>query len=116
MGNTFLDTNLTDGVKTPENGSSTSKNGTQTQLKSTKKKHSSNLANDKIGPSHSSINSKISNEIRPLCHSDGCGTSPNKSANMQETPVPLMSKPALEDLAEEVTSRPNVDSSSQRNP
>lgn len=114
--NRFLDMNLKDGVTTPENGLSNTKNGTQTQLKSAEKKLLSNLANEKIVPSHSSINSNISNEKRPLSHSDGFSSSPNMTANMQETPVALRSKPILEDLAEEATSRPNVDSRSRSNP
>ncbi|CAI9781382.1 unnamed protein product [Fraxinus pennsylvanica] len=114
--NRFLDINLKDEVTTPENGLSNTENGAQTHLKSAEKKLLSNIANEKIGPSHSSINSNISNEKRPLSHSDGFSSSPNMAANVQETPVALRSKPVLEDLAEEATSRPNVDSRSHSNP
>ncbi|KAL2511008.1 IQ-domain 5 [Abeliophyllum distichum] len=114
--NRFLDINFKDGVKIHENGLSATKNGTQAQLKSAGKKLSSNVANEKIGPSRSNTNPNISNEKRHLSHSDGFSSSPNMSANMQETTVALRSKPVLEDWAEEATSRPNVDSRSHSNP
>ncbi|KAI3461242.1 hypothetical protein Pfo_017905 [Paulownia fortunei] len=117
--NRFLDINLKDGVKIRENGPADVKNESTTQFNSTVKRPTSNIANGK-GPSRSSNNSNVSNEKRAASHSDGCSSSPNKSANVQETPGTLfsstMSKPVLEDLVEEATSRPNVGSRSHSNP
>ncbi|KAA8550150.1 hypothetical protein F0562_001834 [Nyssa sinensis] len=107
--NRFLDINLRDGVMIHENGSADGKNGARAQLKSAGKKPispnvHSNLSNQKIGPSHS----------------DGCGSSPSKSASMQEASTTLFAKPksklALEDLVEEATSRPGIGSRSHSNP
>ncbi|KAK6144169.1 hypothetical protein DH2020_020989 [Rehmannia glutinosa] len=116
--NRFLDINLKDGVKIHENEPADVKNASTTLFNSTGKKTTSNIANGK-GPSRSSNNSNVSNEKRAASHSDGCSSSPNKSANVQETPGALfsstMSKPILEDLVEEATSKPNV-SRSHSNP
>ncbi|KAK6138453.1 hypothetical protein DH2020_027773 [Rehmannia glutinosa] len=116
--NRFLDINLKDGVKIHENEPADVKNASTTLINSTGKRTTSNIANGK-GPSRSSNNSNVSNEKRAASHSDGCSSSPNKSANVQETPGALfsttMSKPILEDLVEEATSKPNV-SRSHSNP
>ncbi|KAA8525625.1 hypothetical protein F0562_007493 [Nyssa sinensis] len=107
--NRFLDINLRDGVMIHENGSADGKNSARTQLKSAGKKPispnvHSNLSNQKIGPSHS----------------DGCGSSPSKSASMQEASTTLFAKPksklVLEDLVEEATLRPGIGSRSHSNP
>uniref|UniRef100_A0A5B6ZM85 IQ-domain 5 n=1 Tax=Davidia involucrata TaxID=16924 RepID=A0A5B6ZM85_DAVIN len=108
--NRFLDINLRDGVMMiHENGSADEKSGAQAQLKSAGKKPvspnlHSNLSNQKTGPSHS----------------DGRGSSPSKSASMQEASTTLFakpkSKPVLEDLVEEATSKPGIGSRSHSNP
>ena len=107
--NRFLDINLRDGVMLLENGSADGKNGTPTQLKPAGKKPISsnlysNLPNEKMGPSQS----------------DGCASSPSKSTSIQEASATMStkpkSKPVLEDLVEEATSRPGVGSRSHSNP
>uniref|UniRef100_A0A5B6ZJX6 IQ-domain 5 n=1 Tax=Davidia involucrata TaxID=16924 RepID=A0A5B6ZJX6_DAVIN len=108
--NRFLDINLRDGVMTHENGSpDEGKNGTKAQLKSAGKK-----------PISSNLNSSLSNQKTGPCNSDGCGSSPSKSASMQEASNTMFtktkSKPVLEDLAEEATSRPGIGSRSHSNP
>ncbi|KAK4408393.1 protein IQ-DOMAIN 1 [Sesamum angolense] len=117
--NRFLDINLKDGVKIRENGAADVKNASTAQFNSTGKKPTSSNANGK-GPSRSSNNSNISNEKRATSHSDGCSSSPNKSTNVQEIPGTVLSssksKPVLEDLVEEATSRPNVVPRSHSNP
>ncbi|KAG8371115.1 hypothetical protein BUALT_Bualt13G0053200 [Buddleja alternifolia] len=110
--NRFIDTNGKDGAKIHEDGPADLKNVTSTMGK----KPAPNIANGK-GPSRSSNNSNISNEKRAASNSDGCSSSP---ANVQETsgaPFSSMkSKPVLEDLVEEATSKPNVGSRSHSNP
>ncbi|KAL0437080.1 UNVERIFIED_CONTAM: protein IQ-DOMAIN 1 [Sesamum radiatum] len=117
--NRFLDINLKDGVKIRENEAADVKNASTAQFNSMGKKPTSSNANGK-GPSRSSNNSNISNEKRATSHSDGCSSSPNKSTNVQETPGTVLSssksKPVLEDLVEEATSRPNVVPRSHSNP
>ncbi|XP_009785649.1 protein IQ-DOMAIN 5 [Nicotiana tabacum] len=119
--NRFLDINVRDGVLPPENGSADPKNGIKNQAKSAgKKPATANLANERAGPSHSSSNSK-SNEKTAASLSDGCSSSsPNVSASTQETPAALVnkskSKPNLEDLVEEASSRPALGSRSHSNP
>ncbi|KAL2485552.1 IQ-domain 5 [Abeliophyllum distichum] len=113
--NRFLDINMKDGVKILENQSADAK--PKTQLISTGKKSTSNIANEKTVPSRSSINSI---EKRGLSHSDGSSSSPSKSANVQETPAMLFSntksKPVLKDLVKEATSKPIAGSRSHSNP
>lgn len=118
--NRFLDINVRDGVVPNENDSADPVNGIKNQVKfAGKKPTTSNLANDRAGPSHSSSNSK-SNEKAAASLSDGCSSSPNVSASTQETPAALVnkpkSKPHLEDLVEEASSRPAVGSRSRSNP
>ncbi|XP_060169957.1 protein IQ-DOMAIN 5 [Lycium barbarum] len=119
--NRFLDVNVRDGVMPNENESAEPVNGIKNQVKvAGKKLATANLTNDRAGPSHSSSNSK-SNEKAAASPSDGCSTSPNVSANTQETPAALVnkskSKPNREDLVEEASSRPALGSSrSHSNP
>lgn len=107
--NRFLDINLRDGVMVRENGTADDKNGSRSQLKSAGKKPitsivHSNLSNQKTGPSHS----------------DGCGSSPSKSAGILEATnaqfAKPKSKPQMEDPNEEGNSRPAVSSRSHSNP
>ncbi|GER56963.1 IQ domain-containing protein [Striga asiatica] len=112
--NRLLDINLKDGVKIHENQNQPAE--VKNALSNSEgKRGMSNVANGK-GP-RSSNNSNLSNEKRAAAsHSDACSSStPNKSANAQEKPGSL-SKPVVEDLAEEATSRPNVISRSHSNP
>lgn len=109
--NRFLDINLKDGVKILENGSADVNEGAKTQLISTGKKSTSNIANERTVPSRSSMNS---NEKRGLSYSDGSSSSPGKSANVLETPG--LSKPVLKDLVEETPSKPIAGSRSHSNP
>ncbi|XP_057480285.1 protein IQ-DOMAIN 5-like isoform X1 [Actinidia eriantha] len=106
--NRFLDINLEDGVMIRENGSAEGKNGTKILLKSAGKKPipsnlQSNLSNHKIGPNHS----------------EGCSSSPNEFASVQEattTPVTKKkSRPPLEDLVEEANTRPGIGTRSHSN-
>lgn len=115
--NRFLDINVRDGVTPNENESADPVNGIKNQVKFAGKKPAT--ANDRAGPSHSSSNSK-SNEKAAASLSDGCCSSPNVSASTQETPAALVnkpkSKPNLEDLVEEASSRPTLGSRSHSNP
>ncbi|CAA0824337.1 IQ-domain 5 [Striga hermonthica] len=114
--NRLLDINLKDGVKIHENQPAEVKNAVTTLALSNSegKRGMSNVANGK-GP-RSSNNSNLSNEKKAASHTDACSSStPNKSVNAQEKPG-LLSKPVVEDLAEEATSRPNVISRSHSNP
>ncbi|XP_022862889.1 protein IQ-DOMAIN 1-like [Olea europaea var. sylvestris] len=115
--NRFLDINLKDGVKILENRSADVNEGAKTQLISTGKISTSNIANERTVPSRSSMNS---NEKRGLSQSDGSSSSPGKSANALETPGVLLtstrSKPVLKDLVEETTSKPVAGSRSHSNP
>ncbi|KAL3850254.1 hypothetical protein ACJIZ3_012136 [Penstemon smallii] len=116
--NRFLDINLKDGVNINEDRPADAKNAPTIQFNSTGKKPTPNIANGKTGPRSSNI-PNVSNEKRAAFHSDGCSSSPNKSANVQETPGPISStksKPVLDDLVEEATSRPNAGSRSHSNP
>ncbi|KAL8029561.1 hypothetical protein ABFX02_14G232300 [Erythranthe guttata] len=84
--NRFLDINLKDGVKIREDGGpvlDVVKNNPSTNLFNsvTGKKPAANISNGKA-PSRS-----IQNEKRAVSNSDGCSSSsPNMSANVQETP------------------------------
>ncbi|KAG6415203.1 hypothetical protein SASPL_122608 [Salvia splendens] len=111
--NRFLDLNLKDGVNISEDKPADMMNASATQFNSTGKK----LANGKV-PSRSSNNTNFSNEKRAASNSEGCSSSPNKSLNVQETPVSLSSAPktVAEDLVEEATSSHKVVSRSQSNP
>lgn len=117
--NRFLDLNVRDGVMPNENESVDPINGIKNQVKFAGKKPTATLANDRVGPSHSSSNSK-SNEKAAVSLSDGCSSSPNVSASTQETPAALVnkpkSKPNLEDLVEEASSKPALGSRSHSNP
>lgn len=117
--NRFLDLNVRDGVMPNENESVDPINGIKNQVKFAGKKPTATLANDRVGPSHSSSNSK-SNEKVAVSLSDGCSSSPNVSASTQETPAALVnkpkSKPNLEDLVEEASSKPALGSRSHSNP
>ncbi|KAF3439476.1 hypothetical protein FNV43_RR17754 [Rhamnella rubrinervis] len=106
--NRFLDINLRDGVMVRENGTADDKNGSRLQLKSAGKKPitsiaNSNLSNQKTGP-----------------HSDGCSSSPSKSAGILEATnaqfAKPKSKPLMEDPNEEGNSRPAISSRSHSNP
>jgi hypothetical protein len=107
--NRFLDINLRDGVMVHENGSAEGNNGTKSHLKSAGKKPiasnlHTNLSSQKMGPSYS----------------DGCGSSPSKSAGMQEASntllVKLKPKPHTDDPVEESNSRPGIGLRSHSNP
>ncbi|KAH0713093.1 hypothetical protein KY289_009052 [Solanum tuberosum] len=117
--NRFLDLNVRDGVMPNENESVDPINGIKNQVKFAGKKPTATLVNDRVGPSHSSSNSK-SNEKAAVSLSDGCSSSPNVSASTQETPAALVnkpkSKPNLEDLVEEASSKPALGSRSHSNP
>ncbi|WMV56250.1 hypothetical protein MTR67_049635 [Solanum verrucosum] len=118
--NRFLDLNVRDGVMPNENESADPINGIKNQVKfAGKKPTTATLANDRVGPSHSSSNSK-SNEKAAASLSDGCSSSPNVSASTQETPAALVnkpkSKPNLEDLVEEASSKPALGPRSHSNP
>ncbi|XP_057782046.1 protein IQ-DOMAIN 5 [Salvia miltiorrhiza] len=115
--NRFLDINLKDGVKIREDEAADLKNASATQFNSTGKRPTLNFANGKV-PSRSSNNTNVSNEKRAASNSEGCSSSPNKSVNVQETPVSLssMPKPVVQDLVEEATSSLKVVSRSQSNP
>lgn len=101
--NRFFDSHPKDGVVIHENGSDEVKNGTSTLFKSSGKKPiSPNLSSYKMGPPQS----------------DGCSSSPNKSASMQEATAPQFTKPKppTEDLVGETGPRPGIGSRSHSNP
>lgn len=103
--NRFLDINLKDGVMIRDNESPEGKNGTQSQIKSLGKK-----------PVLSNLPSNISSQKTVPSHSDGSSSSPGISAGMLETSK-MKSKPALQDLVEEASSRPGgISSRSRSNP
>nr|GMD69595.1 protein IQ-DOMAIN 1 [Ipomoea batatas] len=120
--NRFLDMNIRDGVKIHDNGSGDPKNGGNNQMKSISKKSiSSIVSNEKMVPPqpHSSTNSKLSNGKMVGSQSNGSSSSPNRSVNTQETTLcsPPNSKPNMEGLVEEASSRPSLGSSrSHSNP
>ncbi|KAL1544034.1 protein IQ-DOMAIN 5-like [Salvia divinorum] len=115
--NRFLDINPKDGVKICEDGPLDLNNVSATQFNSTGKKPTLNIANGKV-PSRSSNNTNVFNEKRAASNSEGCSSSPNKSVNVQETPISLSSMPnaVVEDLVEEATSSLKVVSRSHSNP
>ncbi|XP_047983907.1 protein IQ-DOMAIN 5-like [Salvia hispanica] len=110
--NRFLDINPKDGVKISEDGPADLNNVSATQFNSAGKRPTLNIANGKV-PSRSSNNTNVFNEKRAASNSEGCSSSPNKSVNVQETPMP---NAVVEDLVEEATSSLNVVSRSQSNP
>ncbi|KAL3518646.1 hypothetical protein ACH5RR_021235 [Cinchona calisaya] len=119
--NRFLDINSKDGVMLNENGSTEGKNGTKIQIKATNNKTmSSHNTSEKTGPSRPSINSNMSNGKMASSCSDGCSSSPNKSAIVQDTPPSVSAnpkvKPIQEDLPEGASSKPSVISRSHSNP
>lgn len=118
--NRFLDINLKDGVMIRENGSADEKSATRPQVKSSSKKAvASNHQNEKIGPSRSSMNSNLSTEKTATSHSDGCSSSPNKSASKLDGPLAMSGKPrakVLEDLIEGASSKSNIILRSHSNP
>ncbi|KAI5323175.1 hypothetical protein L3X38_032247 [Prunus dulcis] len=107
--NRFLDINLRDGVMVHENESIEGKNGGISQLKSAGKK-----------PLSSNILSNLSSQQVGPFNSDGCDSSPSKSAGMLEASTTQMgkpkSKPYLEDPVEEGNSKPGISSRSNSNP
>ncbi|VVA29757.1 PREDICTED: IQ-DOMAIN [Prunus dulcis] len=107
--NRFLDINLRDGVMVHENESIEGKNGGISQLKSAGKK-----------PLSSNIQSNLSSQQVGPFNSDGCDSSPSKSAGMLEASTTQMgkpkSKPYLEDPVEEGNSKPGISSRSNSNP
>ncbi|XP_010544323.1 PREDICTED: protein IQ-DOMAIN 1 [Tarenaya hassleriana] len=103
--NRFLDINLRDGVKLHEHNSVDSDNVPKAQMKTASKK-----------PTASNLQSSISSSQKTgPSQSDGNASSPGISTS---TPVgsKTRSKPAKEDVAVEVDSRPVVGSRSQSNP
>lgn len=104
--NRLLDINLKDGVMIHENESAETNSGSKSQIKSSgKKPFSSNLSIQKTGPSQS----------------DGSSSSPGISAGMLEAFAMQFakpkSKPLLEDVIEEVNSRPaGIGARSHSNP
>ncbi|XP_009336410.2 protein IQ-DOMAIN 5 isoform X1 [Pyrus x bretschneideri] len=107
--NRFLDINLRDGVMVHVDESADDKNSSMPQLKSAGKK-----------PFSSNIQSNISSQKAGPCHSDGCDSSPIKSAGMLEASNTQFekqkSKPNLDDAAEERNSKPAITSRSHSNP
>lgn len=102
--NRFLDINLKDGVMIRENGSAEEKTDTKSLLKSAGKK-----------PASSNLHSNVSSQKTGPSTSDGCSSSPGKSATMLE-PSKSKSKPFLEDLVEEANSKPSIGLRSHSNP
>ena len=107
--NRFLDINLKDGVMIQDNGSAEGKNGTKILLKSAGRK-----------PIPSNLQSKLSNHKIGPNYSEGCSSSPNEFASVQEATTTLFtkqkSKPSLEDLVEETNTRPSIGMRSHSNP
>ncbi|CAL8162437.1 unnamed protein product [Prunus armeniaca] len=107
--NRFLDINLRDGVMVHENESAEGKNGGISQLKSAGKR-----------PVSSNIQSNLSSQKVGPFTSDGCDSSPSKSAGLLEASTTQMGKPKpkpyLEDPVEEGNSKPGITSRSHSNP
>lgn len=107
--NRFLDINLRDGVKIQENVSADEEHHTRTHL---------NSAGKKSTPSN--LQSKLPNNKNGPAESDGCTSSPGMSTSMQEASATSSSKPKskpfLEDVVEEASSRPGIGSRSHSNP
>lgn len=116
--NRFLDINAKEGALVLENESAEGKNGTKAQTRPVRKSISSN-PNDKSGPSRPSTNANLSNETSKS-NSDGCSSSPVRSASKQQghvpTPVNPRAKPILDGLVEAASSKPSNISRSQSNP
>lgn len=116
--NRILDINHRDGAMTCDNGSADPKNGTKNQLKSVGMKPiSSNISNEKMGPSHSGTN-KLSEKLIAN-KSEGRKTSSIKSASTPEA-LTMFNKPKskqnVEHLVQEAGSRPTLGSRSKSNP
>ena len=102
--NRFVDINMRDGVTVHENGTMDGKNGTRANKKPFPSNNHPNLASQKTGPTLS----------------DGCDSSPSKSAGLQESsntqPVKPNSKANVENPIEEANSKPGIGSRSHSNP
>ncbi|BAB03067.1 unnamed protein product [Arabidopsis thaliana] len=102
--NRFLDSNLRDDAKLGENGMEQSENVPKTQIKSVSKM-----------PNTSNLVSGVSSQMTGPCQSDGDSSSPGISSS-----IPVVSKakskPAKDDLAVEVNSRPGAGPRSHSNP
>ncbi|XP_028808329.1 protein IQ-DOMAIN 1 isoform X2 [Neltuma alba] len=104
--NRFLDINTRDGVMVCENGAVEGKNEIRSQLRSASKKSvlpsiSPNLTSQKTGPSLS----------------DGCDSSPSKSAGLLEASKPQIKTKSNANVAtEEANSKPGLGSRSHSNP
>ncbi|CAE5968129.1 unnamed protein product [Arabidopsis arenosa] len=102
--NRFLDSNLREDAKLGENSMEQSENVPKTQMKSVSKM-----------PNASNLISGISSQMTGPCQSDGNSSSPGISSS-----IPVVSKakskPAKDDLAVEVNSRPGAGPRSHSNP
>ncbi|XP_020238403.1 protein IQ-DOMAIN 1 isoform X2 [Cajanus cajan] len=107
--NRFVDINMKDGVTVHENGAKDDINGTTPQLGSANRKPSS--SNTHLNPTSQGMGPTIS---------DGCDSSPSRSAGLLESsntqPVKPTSKANGENTVEEVNSKPRNGSRSQSNP
>ena len=107
--NRFLDINLQDGVMICEDGSAEGNNGANSQIKPAIKK-----------PATSNLHANLSSQRTGPSHSGGSDSPPGKSASVLEAVNALSSKPKskinLEDLNDEVGSRPVISSRSHSNP
>ncbi|XP_010488233.1 PREDICTED: protein IQ-DOMAIN 1 isoform X1 [Camelina sativa] len=102
--NRFLDSNLRDDAKLGENSVEQSENVHKTQMKSASKM-----------PNTSNLVSGVSSQMTGPCQSDGTSSSPGISSS-----IPVVSKakskPAKDDLAVEVNSKPGSGPRSHSNP
>ncbi|KAM5584914.1 protein IQ-DOMAIN 5 [Rosa sericea] len=107
--NRFLDINLRDGVMVDENESTEAKDGSRSGLKSAGKK-----------PIASTVQSNLLSQKAVPFHSDGCDSSPSKSAGVLEASNTQLgkpnSKPCLEDSIERGNLKPDIASRSHSNP
>lgn len=98
--NRFVDTNLREGAVVHENGAMDGKNGTSANSKQIPSNNHQKPASQKAGP----------------ILSDGCGSSPGKSAGLQEVVNIQAVKPNGENAIEEANSKPRIGSRSRSNP
>ncbi|PIN10636.1 hypothetical protein CDL12_16757 [Handroanthus impetiginosus] len=113
--NCLLDIDLTDGMKTQDNEPADPQQAPTTHLIPTGKKPMSNSGNGKTG-SHSSNNSKISNERRVASHSNSHTSSPSVQEK-RTTLIPRRSSgPVHKNSGDQSSSRPNVGARSQSTP
>ncbi|MED6164941.1 hypothetical protein PIB30_094984 [Stylosanthes scabra] len=98
--NRFVDTSLREGAMVPENGAIDGKNGTGSNSKPILSNNHQNSASQKTGP----------------ILSNGCGSSPGKSAGLQESSNTQAAKPNGENAIEEANSKPRIGSRSCSNP